>query len=143
MLRLAQENSAWGTAGSHGELSRLGHHISEATVRRILRARRPRPAPRNVDTGPQSGHGPRRPDQLLPLPHRDRDAKFTSAFDEIFASEGVKVVQTPPRTPRGQLSRERWVSTARSECTDRMLIYDQRHLHRGQWAIEILEQAVR
>ncbi len=34
----------------HGELSRLGHHISEATVQRILRARRRRPAPRNADT---------------------------------------------------------------------------------------------
>jgi putative transposase len=34
----------------HGELTRLGHHISEATVRRILRARGYRPAPRGLDT---------------------------------------------------------------------------------------------
>jgi hypothetical protein len=34
----------------HGELCRLGHQISEATVRRILRARRRRPVPRNLDT---------------------------------------------------------------------------------------------
>ncbi len=33
-----------------GELTRLGHHVSEATVRRILRSRRYRPAPRNLDT---------------------------------------------------------------------------------------------
>jgi putative transposase len=50
VLRLAQENPAWGYRRVHGELSRLRHHISEATVRRILRARRPRPASRNAGT---------------------------------------------------------------------------------------------
>jgi putative transposase len=50
VLRLAPENPARGYRRVHGELSRLGHHISEATVRRILRARRPRPAPRNAGT---------------------------------------------------------------------------------------------
>ena len=50
VLRLARENPAWGYRRVHGELRRPGHQISEATVRRILRARRRAPAPRNAGT---------------------------------------------------------------------------------------------
>jgi putative transposase len=50
VLRLAPQNPAWGYRRVHGELTRLGHHLSEATVRRILRGRRRRPAPPDAAT---------------------------------------------------------------------------------------------
>ncbi|MGC2008232.1 integrase core domain-containing protein [Trebonia sp.] len=59
---------------------------------------------------------------------RDRDAKFTAVFDTIFEGEGEKTVKIPPRTPRANAYSERFVLTARTEVTDRMLIFGGRHL---------------
>jgi putative transposase len=54
---------------------------------------------------------------------RDRDSKFTGPFDEIFRTDGLRVVvRTPVRAPRANAVAERWVGTARGECLDHILI---------------------
>jgi putative transposase len=59
---------------------------------------------------------------------RDRAGQFTGAFDAVLASTGIEVVRIPPRSPRANAYAERFVLTARTEVTDRMLIFGQRHL---------------
>lgn len=61
---------------------------------------------------------------------RDRDAKYSGPFDEVFRSEGLRVIRTPIQSPKANAFAERFVRTVRHECLDDILVLGERHLSR-------------
>jgi putative transposase len=61
---------------------------------------------------------------------RDRDGKFSRVFDEVLTSNAIRIIKTPPRSPRANSYAERFVGTLRRECLDHLLIYGEQHLRR-------------
>jgi putative transposase len=59
---------------------------------------------------------------------RDRDSKFTTAFDDVFVGNGTRVIKAPVRAPRANSFAERFVGTLRRECLNHVLILGEQHL---------------
>ena len=67
---------------------------------------------------------------LAPALVRDRASQFIDAFDEIFRTEGVKILKTPVRSPVANAFAERWIGTLRREVLDRTIIWNRRQLNK-------------
>jgi putative transposase len=61
---------------------------------------------------------------------RDRDSRFTTAFDAVFAADGIRILTSPPRAPRANAICQRMTGTLRRELLDRILIVNEHHLRR-------------
>jgi putative transposase len=61
---------------------------------------------------------------------RDRDTKFSRAFDDVWRSTGAEIICTPVQAPNANAVAERWVGTVRRECLDQLLIVGCRQLAR-------------
>lgn len=59
---------------------------------------------------------------------RDRDSRYTQAFDAVFTADDIKILKTAPQAPKMNAHAERFIRTTRAECTDRLLIYNEQHL---------------
>jgi putative transposase len=62
---------------------------------------------------------------------RDRDSKFTAAFDAAFTGAGIRTLRSPIQAPRANAIMERWIGSCRRELLDRTLIWNHRHLLRA------------
>jgi putative transposase len=59
---------------------------------------------------------------------RDRDTKFTTAFDAVFTDVGIRILRSPIQAPRANAIMERWIGGCRRELLDQTLIWNQHHL---------------
>ena len=124
IVRLGRENRRWGCVRIQGELRGLGVRISASSIRRVLHPTGffVTQVARNL-AGDLTENG-----RSFRFLIRDRDAKFTASFDEVFASEGIEEIRTPVRSPRVNAIAERWVRTVREECLDWTLVLRRNHL---------------
>ncbi|MET7906207.1 integrase core domain-containing protein [Streptomyces sp. NPDC005355] len=61
---------------------------------------------------------------------RDRDGKYGEAFDAVFQSEEMEILNSAPQAPRMNAHCERIIGSIRREALDHVLIMDDAHARR-------------
>ena len=61
----------------------------------------------------------------------DRDAKFCAAFDDVLASDGIRCLRLPPRSPNLNAFAERWVRSVKQECLSKLILFGESSLQRA------------
>ena len=61
---------------------------------------------------------------------RDRDAKYTDAFDAVFTSENISILRSAPQASKMNAHAERFIRSVRAECIDRILICNEQRARR-------------
>ena len=108
-------------------LPHRGYRVPATAVRAVHPAAQPTRAPRwrarephrcvGCPASPQPCRRARRGSAVRFL-IRDRDSRFTRAFDDVWRTVGTEVILTPIQAPNAIAVAERWVGTVRRECLD-------------------------
>jgi transposase InsO family protein len=137
VLQLTQEDRRRGVVRIQRELRRLGHRVAASDLRKILRSNRTLLHLLGITEDPTTWATQLALElawNLEDLGHRfthlirDRDTKFTDAFDAVSSAIGIDIVKSAPQAPRMNAYTERFARTVRAEYTDRMFITGLRHL---------------
>ncbi len=156
VVRLARENPSWGYRRIQGELVGLGIKLAASTVWTILKEAGVEPAPRRLEAS-WAEFLRQQAASILECDFLTVDTLFLKRFyvlffielatrrvhlagittnpdgrccdfDEVFRSEGIRVIRAPVQAPKARAHAERWVGSVRRECLDRLLIVGRRHL---------------
>jgi putative transposase len=128
--RMAEENPMWGQERIANELLlKLGLRVSPRTVAKYM----PRPAA-GQPRGGQRWWTRQQLREVVGFEERyecllhDRDSIFSAELDESIQRLGLRVLKSPPRSPKANSICERVIGTIRRECLDWLIPLSEAHL---------------